>query len=476
MTTLLPPVRNRYFYGKLLDADHLELEQRYFLERERLINRLTLGAGVLCGLGVEAGDGNVVVSPGVAIDGLGREIVVERPVTVDPWALGENGHRATADLVVLLLCYHECEAEPAPVLVADCELREECVPSVVRERFLLRAIAFDEWKPSGPDVPCEVLRGKADGGAGGLIGSHIPPIRVRGEPEVAPAAGDRLPFTPHDLLRAALFRHLPAPCAVGPECVPLGLVLRITQGDATAYTAFDFLARTTIYSNSVLLELILCLAERIEECCADRATTNAPVVNEMFPAPAEVVTKTVYQARLEDGAFSLTFDRDLDVTRLQAPADWMRVVVIPVGTGDATKSAWILPVEARTTNVAGDSGKISTYGYAEAGQAKLKTLLTEAEATSLLVAVVIRSDEVTQIVDTSDPPQQLAAEFPGTELPLEFVRELWTHDATDVVELPGAGLSKGSLERDPQKMPSLPTKSDGDGGLFHAWFEVDLTS
>src|SRR3954447_9539379 len=70
-------VRNRYFWGKLLDADHLELEQRYMNEKRWLVNRLALGMGVLTGLDVEPADGGRVWSrPGVALDARGREIVV----------------------------------------------------------------------------------------------------------------------------------------------------------------------------------------------------------------------------------------------------------------------------------------------------------------------------------------------------------------------------------------------------------------
>ena len=51
-----------------------------------MLNRLGLGFGVLCGLGVEpASNGtSVIIEPGVAIDGLGREIVVPAPLCIDP--------------------------------------------------------------------------------------------------------------------------------------------------------------------------------------------------------------------------------------------------------------------------------------------------------------------------------------------------------------------------------------------------------
>src|SRR5262245_41536107 len=85
---LRPFVRNRYFYGKLLDVHHLEMEQDYVNGKRWLLNRLVTGAGVLCGLDlrVTSDHKNVRVTPGMAIDYAGREIVVPRqtePVTLE---------------------------------------------------------------------------------------------------------------------------------------------------------------------------------------------------------------------------------------------------------------------------------------------------------------------------------------------------------------------------------------------------------
>src|SRR3954447_18001817 len=91
-------VRNRYFYGKLLDVHHLEMEQRYLNEKRWLLNRLGFGSGVLCGLEVDVSGSRVRISPGVAIDGLGREIVVPEPfVLQDPFALTDDCGEATGE-------------------------------------------------------------------------------------------------------------------------------------------------------------------------------------------------------------------------------------------------------------------------------------------------------------------------------------------------------------------------------------------
>src|SRR5262249_29410846 len=74
-------VRNRYYYGKLLDVSHFESEQSYFNHKRWLINRLVGGYGVVCGLRVRLTEDckEIWVEPGVAIDRCGREIVVPAP-------------------------------------------------------------------------------------------------------------------------------------------------------------------------------------------------------------------------------------------------------------------------------------------------------------------------------------------------------------------------------------------------------------
>lgn len=78
--SLLPFERNNYFKGKRLSADSFEVEQKYLNDKRRLINRFAGGFGVVCGLDtVSVTDDKISVEAGVAIDGCGREIVVDAP-------------------------------------------------------------------------------------------------------------------------------------------------------------------------------------------------------------------------------------------------------------------------------------------------------------------------------------------------------------------------------------------------------------
>lgn len=178
------PVRNRYFYGKLLDVFHFEMEQDYFNQKRYLLNRLIASYGVLCGLNVTLGSDqqSVVVSPGVALDKCGREIIVCQPS--DPFPLpppqpqpptappspgqlpaggtistggsgttGATGGQSVAgtnppmsngdcnDTGIykhLCICYHECPTDPSPALGGDCDNQAMCTPGSIRERYCLK--------------------------------------------------------------------------------------------------------------------------------------------------------------------------------------------------------------------------------------------------------------------------------------------------------------------------------------------------
>lgn len=80
------PRRLSYYSGQLLTPDDFEAEQSYLLQGRRSDNRHLHGWGVVCGLGVTpSGTGGVMIEPGLAIDGMGRQIVVpERREMLDP--------------------------------------------------------------------------------------------------------------------------------------------------------------------------------------------------------------------------------------------------------------------------------------------------------------------------------------------------------------------------------------------------------
>ena len=83
-SALRTPTRPSFFDGQLLTAADLRLEQDYQDHKRHLLNLATVGAGVVTGLAVstDADGTGITVSPGLAVDGLGREIIVPADVHV----------------------------------------------------------------------------------------------------------------------------------------------------------------------------------------------------------------------------------------------------------------------------------------------------------------------------------------------------------------------------------------------------------
>jgi hypothetical protein len=165
---LQEPVRNRFYYGKLMDVYSYELETGYFLAMQRLLNRLVLGFGVVCGLDVDLsaeGELSVVVTPGMAIDKWGRVIVVPQesyPVSIPvdlipntppqpqpPRQQRRQEPKCPDCPLHLVICYHECHSDPAPVLTSDCESWGACEPGAIRERY---RIEFRSGQAPEPDI------------------------------------------------------------------------------------------------------------------------------------------------------------------------------------------------------------------------------------------------------------------------------------------------------------------------------------
>lgn len=112
-TRYFPFERNRFFYGKLLTVRDFESEQKYNNDKRRLINRLLFGSGVVCGLQVVAiDDKTITVENGVALDGLGREIVVSTPVTQKLSLMEGFSNNEYAKNVYLCIAYDEKGKEP----------------------------------------------------------------------------------------------------------------------------------------------------------------------------------------------------------------------------------------------------------------------------------------------------------------------------------------------------------------------------
>ncbi len=249
---LCPPVRNRYFYGKLLDVFHFELEQDYFNTKRWLLNRLVAGYGVVCGLGVQLGPDkqSVIVLPGVAIDECGHEIIVcqpsepvdlrdppaQAPASPPPSNSAAAGSAPAANpassptgtdccdagkYVHVSICYHECQTDPVPAMGGDCDTEALCSPGAIRERYRIE-------KGDGKLCPATTISRIQDVISNGLINY------------------------------SALANYITNPCLKPPDdcCIPLANV-RIPDAGQIDPSNIDITIRPIVYTNDVLYQLIL---------------------------------------------------------------------------------------------------------------------------------------------------------------------------------------------------------------------------
>ena len=135
--------RNRFFFGKLMGVANFEKEQNYHSNKHKLINRLSLGNGVIQGLAVtlDPDDPSLVsIQAGSALDAQGREVIVKQAFSVNPRQLTNNLGEAEGELVddgeiELAIAYRELHLDPVPSLEPQCPEENKCEYSMVGESF-----------------------------------------------------------------------------------------------------------------------------------------------------------------------------------------------------------------------------------------------------------------------------------------------------------------------------------------------------
>jgi hypothetical protein len=104
-----PPFRRlNYFSGRILTAADFQLEQQYHIEKHKLHNRSIHGWGVVSGLKVSTSGSNVQVSPGLALDCEGNEVVVHSEMVT------AVGQQTSTTIFVAVEYWEEC-VNPSPI-------------------------------------------------------------------------------------------------------------------------------------------------------------------------------------------------------------------------------------------------------------------------------------------------------------------------------------------------------------------------
>lgn len=109
---LFPFERNRYYAGKMLTSADFAAEQGYVNDKRRFLNNLMFGSGIVCGCNVYSLDDlSIFVESGLAIDRLGREIVVDTSVVKKLSAI-PGFETVESNQLTLCLKYKEEQVHP----------------------------------------------------------------------------------------------------------------------------------------------------------------------------------------------------------------------------------------------------------------------------------------------------------------------------------------------------------------------------
>ena len=112
-----PFERNQYYYGKLMTQQDFVSEQKYMNDKRRLINRFLHGTGVVSGLQVVRMDEkSFSVEAGLALDEVGREILVSQPAVLRLDQMDgyeQLQEQSSSDAAYLCLAYQEEDVYPS---------------------------------------------------------------------------------------------------------------------------------------------------------------------------------------------------------------------------------------------------------------------------------------------------------------------------------------------------------------------------
>src|SRR5205807_5291579 len=153
--TTEPLTRVRYYPKQFLRLDEFRDEQLYQLTLRRLHNNAQHTWGIVSGLDIATEDDATVVSPGYAIDGYGRELLLTEKFPLAP----ENFDALATDRLDIWLVYARNDGGTVPDGYGECagsnglSYRASEEPLVLVERTLSNTV--NARRP--PGVPREVL-------------------------------------------------------------------------------------------------------------------------------------------------------------------------------------------------------------------------------------------------------------------------------------------------------------------------------
>jgi hypothetical protein len=265
---IAPFSRNNYYTGKLLTERELTAEQRYHADKLRLHHMGLHGWGAVCGLRVVPHPNcpslNLVVEPGLAIDGGGREIYVRSgvpvplpkapppPASADPCPPDYAAPKPSAQGPSSLSTY-DVPDTPPPDGPATC-------PDTSELYVRIRYVECDTEYTPAPFDECSC---NGDGEKPGRIVESFVIDLLDAKPkdwdEIAESLEECVAEC-EDLYGESL-SCCPKPC--WPAYIPLAVVRNYTPGAAVTADMIDDACRPTLPSTRRLDQLVRCILDKL---------------------------------------------------------------------------------------------------------------------------------------------------------------------------------------------------------------------
>ena len=323
--------RNKYYYGKLMTADDYRLEQCYFNKKRWLINKMTIGTGVVCGLKVVRDpddSAKIIVEKGMAIDSCGREILVCENIPVelkpeeDP-CRSSNGQadQDTPQLLDICIEFRECETHQVKIKPAICDRDDPYEFNHIRDSFQIHVHFRQEGENGDSLKPHCPLDEKFE---------YQPPIGESEDEEYeeldngrkdipGESTGEGQEQEPGQIegktLQQYLCEQISSGCPDSPHspCVHLATVTAALNEDGYYTVSGDGAidncgdnSRQLVYSNALLYDLIDCYHGELPHIIG---------INWWGRHGREDVQWSSFEELVTDG-FEITFDREMESTTI----------------------------------------------------------------------------------------------------------------------------------------------------------------
>jgi hypothetical protein len=196
------PLRNHFFFGKLMDVPDFNVEQAYVVEKFKRHHQRLHGSGVVCGLKVSehpnpaCRDRYLVVGPGSALDCCGNEILVLLDEILDIRTFPEvkkliDTPDQQSHILQLCVRYCECPTEEVPVLYDECGCDDtQCAPNRILESYAFEMHVLAELPPpvppNAPTLEWSATIAPADAKA---VALHTPTSKLYVAADLSPTGG-----------------------------------------------------------------------------------------------------------------------------------------------------------------------------------------------------------------------------------------------------------------------------------------------